>query len=92
MSFALSLKPLRKRKLCKFDNYIPTLTILAGSQRNHEESLQVSRGVRELQHPDLLDAAGRLQGGWELSEGEARAGKETGDGQEACEGREQRGH
>ena len=68
-----------------------TFSLLTGCQGDHEESLQVSRSVGELQHPDLLDAAGRLQRGGQLSEDEARARQKAGDGQEAREGGEQRG-
>ena len=67
------------------------LTLLTGNQSYHEESLQVPRSVWELQHPNLLDAAGRLQRGGQLPEDEVRTREETGDGQEAGEGREQRG-
>ena len=41
--------------------------------------------VGELQYPDLLDAAARLQERRQLPEGEARAGQKTTDGQEAHE-------
>lgn len=49
------------------------------------------RRVWELQHPNVLDATGRLQRGGQLPEAEVRAGQETGDGQEAREVWQQRG-
>lgn len=51
----------------------------------------MSRRVWELQHPNLLDATGRIQRSGQLSETEVPAGPEIGDGQEAREVGQQRG-
>ncbi|KPP60252.1 hypothetical protein Z043_121760 [Scleropages formosus] len=47
---------------------------LVSNKGDDEEILQVSRYLRQLQRPDLLAAARKLQGGRELPQGEARPG------------------
>lgn len=77
------MRACKNSRFCVID--AKTLFLLTGGQSNYEKSLQMSRSVWKLQRSNLLDAAGRLQGGGELPKDKAPARQEAGDGQEANE-------
>ena len=64
------------------------LSVSPGCQGDHAEDLQVSWGLRELHHSDLLAAAAGVQGGGQLPEGEVPQGPE---GRSPPRSRQQRG-